>query len=281
MRSHEARREKKVKLAEAAASGSVKLRTQDKDGNWVTLTKAQSDAVRAKERNEPDAVRLIVVDSDDDDDDEEMAETMMTANDTEPPTGKTPEDERGEDENGEDESGVRDDDPEQTADGEEGRDDDPEQTADGEDEEEAQEWQGRHRNWSVYEKVAVLDAWNEKSMGKKAFCRHISNKYKRKFDRTQLKRLLAREKEIRESGGKKGADRRFQSTHREKSGKYTKMEWSLAAWIRNMRDMGIVVETWMVNAEARTLLHQHYPIEFPQPPSDDGTDEDSFPFKCR
>ena len=64
-----------MKHPDAAADGKVKLRIQDDDGNWTTLTKAQSDALRRSERNEleddleggADDDSVVVIDSDDED----------------------------------------------------------------------------------------------------------------------------------------------------------------------------------------------------------------------
>ena len=62
---------------------------------------------------------------------------------------------------------------------------------------------------------------------------------------------------------------------------YPEMEFKLAAHIRDLRSVGMVVETWMVDDEAKVLLHQLYPVGFPNPPDPDGNDEKTFGFKCR
>ena len=43
------------------------------------------------------------------------------------------------------------------------------------------------------------------------------------------------------------------------------MEYILASRIRTVCSLGIPVETWMVRADAREILHELYPSEFPDP----------------
>jgi len=43
------------------------------------------------------------------------------------------------------------------------------------------------------------------------------------------------------------------------------MEFHLAARIRHVRSLGIPVKTWMVRADARELVHDLYPMKFPDP----------------
>ena len=62
---------------------------------------------------------------------------------------------------------------------------------------------------------------------------------------------------------------------------YPDMEHRLAVHIRHLRACGIVVQTWMVDEEAKILLHQLYPQGFPNPPDPMGNDEETFGFKCR
>lgn len=146
--------------------------------------------------------------------------------------------------------------------------------------------QPRQRNWHVSEIVDILDKWKENKkkaapVGKKKFCKLFASKYNRRLDSSQLRKWTKSEKNIRDSAKKTGADRRSQSTIRhQEAAKYPDMEYHLAAWIRGMRQMGYVVETWMVNAEAKMLLHVHYKNQFPKP-KDDGTDDKDYPFKCR
>ncbi len=274
----------KIKHPDAAAAGKVKLRTQDKDGNWTTLSKAESEALQRSECNEleggADDDSIVVIDSDDDD--------MASATDPAGAgwgAGKTPEDERGVEEDADEPTGAG-----KTPEDERGVEEDAAEATDKtqDDEEDggfeevgnnAPAVTSRQRPWHVKEKAEILDLWYEKSteLGRRGFCRYIANKYKRKLQPSQLRKWEKCKETIHESANKKNADRRTQ-TQREQVGKYPDMEYRLAAWIRGMRQMGFVVETWMVNAEARTLLHELYPREFRQPPTDDGS---GFPFKCR
>ena len=58
---------------------------------------------------------------------------------------------------------------------------------------------------------------------------------------------------------------------------YPRMEYHLATRIRHMRSLGIPVETWMVRADARELLHELYPEKFPDSTV---TSSDMFPFQA-
>jgi len=71
--------------------------------------------------------------------------------------------------------------------------------------------------------------------------------------------------EIEESAKRKESDRRHIAVPRECTGQYPEMEYALAARIRQMRELGIVVETWMVDFEAKSILHGLYPDDFTVP----------------
>ena len=64
-------------------------------------------------------------------------------------------------------------------------------------------------------------------------------------------------------------------TH-EQVGQYPRMKYLLASCIRHVRSLGIPVETWMVRADTRELLHELHPQQFPDPGS---TSPKNFPFK--
>ena len=59
----------------------------------------------------------------------------------------------------------------------------------------------------------------------------------------------------------------------------TEMEYRLAEKIRHIRELGVPVETWMVEMEAKIILHELYPQCFPEPTCDEEATE-TFGFKC-
>ena len=75
------------------------------------------------------------------------------------------------------------------------------------------------------------------------------------------------------------ADRRRISVPRLKLGQFPEMEVRLASRLRHFRELGMPVETWMVSMEAKMLLHDIFPEQFPKPKFDD-SDETEFGFKC-
>ena len=61
------------------------------------------------------------------------------------------------------------------------------------------------------------------------------------------------------------------------AGLYPRMECHLASRIRHVRSLGIPIETWMVKSDAREILHDFYPNDFPDPAA---TSIENFPFKA-
>ena len=90
---------------------------------------------------------------------------------------------------------------------------------------------------------------------------------------------MKRREEIVESAKRQESDRRHIAVPRQCTGQYPEMEYALAARIRQMRDLGVVVETWMVDLEAKSILHGLYPNEFPAPYFEVAED-DEIGFKC-
>ena len=142
----------------------------------------------------------------------------------------------------------------------------------------------RQRPWRPKEIMQVLeeyDAMDGKS-NKKEFVRYVAQKYGRpKFQPVTLRNWLKNREEIERSAHTLNSDRCSLTVPRERCGLFPNMEYALAAHIRDFRSVGMVVETWMVDDEAKVLLHQLYPVGFPNPPDPDGNDEKTFGFKCR
>ena len=142
----------------------------------------------------------------------------------------------------------------------------------------------RQRNFRPVEAAEILrayDSWSGENK-KNAFIRWVQKQYKRpKFQRKTLNRWLKNKESIMESAKTVDKDRRFLLVPRQSTGKFPEMECALAAHIRELRGLGIVVETWMVSKEAKMLLHEFYPMAFPCPPDLEGDEDDTFGFRCR
>ena len=142
----------------------------------------------------------------------------------------------------------------------------------------------RTRNWKVADIVKVMrqyDDMNGKD-NKAKFIRYVQDQYRHpRFQRTTLSRWLAKRDEIEASAKLQSANRRHLSVPRVSCGLYPDMEHHLAVRIRDLRSCGIVVQSWMVNEEAKILLHELYPIAFPNSPDSEGNDEGTYGFKCR
>jgi len=253
-------------VEEGESAGIVKFRVPDEDGNLMTLTREETLSMRRREQEMEAAIEVPAIPNMVDlaNSDEEMEDAEDNTTDATTTTGKTPEDEDDEEE---DEEEV----------GEDEEVDEGGPTA-------AEEHQPRQRNWHPKEQAGILHEWDDNQkdeqlkMGKRKFCRHIEKKYQRNLQLSTFNRWLRMKEEIFESAKRKNADRRSQSVPRQRVGKYADQEFTLAQRIRGMRQIGIVVETWMVDYEMKHILHEDFPTKFPEP-SDDGTDED-FPFKC-
>jgi hypothetical protein len=159
-----------------------------------------------------------------------------------------------------------------------------------EEEEEEADLRIRGQNWSVDQKAEILQLWddNEKckppefvtKLKRKPFCRRMEVKYKRKLQPNKLRDWIKDRDTIMDSAKLQYSDRRKQSAPRESVGMFADMEIRLANIIRGMRQIGYVVESWMVDDEARHLLHQLYPHKYPKQ-NEDGTWPTDHPFKCR
>lgn len=131
----------------------------------------------------------------------------------------------------------------------------------------------RQRNWKPKEIMEVLNDYDNMNgkANKKAFVRYVRKEYKRpKFQPKRLREWLKNRDEIEASAQLDNADRRRISVPKQTTGQYPEMEHRLAVSIRFMRQMGIVVEAWMVDWEAKTILHDLYPNKFAMPGVVDG-----------
>ena len=142
----------------------------------------------------------------------------------------------------------------------------------------------RQRNWRPKEIIQVLKDYDDMDgeKNKKSFARYVAQEYGRPyFQPATLRKWIGNREAIEISAHTMHSDRRSLAVPRESWGMYPEMEFKLAAHIRDLRSVGMVVETWMVDDEAKVLLHEKYPKGFPNPPDRDGNDEDTFGFKCR
>ncbi len=134
--------------------------------------------------------------------------------------------------------------------------------------------------------MKVLDDY-DKMNGKanlSKFYRYVAREYNRpKFQRKTLKYWLKIRVKIEKSSKRKNCpnDRCRMAILRDTVGRYPEMEIPLAARIRHYRSLGMPVETWMVDMEAKLLLHEHLPEQFPVEPIFDTADDETFNFKCR
>ena len=112
-------------------------------------------------------------------------------------------------------------------------------------------------NWKVADIVKVMrqyDDMNGKD-NKAKFIHYVQDQYRHpRFQRTTLSRWLAKQDEIEASAKLQSADRRHLSVPRVACGLYPDMEHHLAVRIWDLRSCGIVVQSWMVNEEAKILL---------------------------
>ena len=138
----------------------------------------------------------------------------------------------------------------------------------------------RQRDLHTMELVTILDEYHKKigeNMSKHAFIKYAAIKYiQPKLQRSSLNKWLRREEEIRASARKSFSHRCSRALPPQKVGQYPEMEYRLQATLRHLRMLGMPIETWMVRAEAKLLLHELYPRNFPDLLT---TDEKSFPFK--
>mmetsp|Transcript_30700 Transcript_30700/g.52513 ORF Transcript_30700/g.52513 Transcript_30700/m.52513 type:complete len:305 (-) Transcript_30700:662-1576(-) len=248
IRKHEANGEAPQMRARSEAA-KPKLRVKNPDGSLSTLTSGETTAQLKREamggKETPEEETIVIESSDD----EMGGDERDAANDT--AMGKTPEDsdEEEDDDNMVDNGAI------------ELANEDID--VDGDAPTAAKAKAVRSRNWKVVEKVDILDEYVEKKnegYGLKRFCKHIEGKYKRNLQPRTFRMWRSDEVEIRASGALQKSDRRMQSKPREKVGKYPDMECELAEKIRGMRQFGIVVETWMVDVEARLILHKRWMI---------------------
>ena len=126
--------------------------------------------------------------------------------------------------------------------------------------------------------VKGLDAWykfkEEVGDNKKKFCRVVMQAplpdgfNKPKFQPLTLRRWLNDEKRYREDAAKQNADRRREGKTRSKDGRYPEMELRLACRVRHLRLMGIPIESWMLRFEGKSIFHEIYPENYPDPQAD-------------
>ena len=141
----------------------------------------------------------------------------------------------------------------------------------------------RSVNWSPKQIVEILKAYDKRNgqANKKAFCRWVAREYNRpSYQPSTLRDWLKRRDAIELSARKKDSDRRRTAVQQQTVGQFPDMEDILAMRIRNLRSLGIVVETWMVDAEAREILYELYPTKFPDPSNTDNWGDESSGFKA-
>ena len=139
----------------------------------------------------------------------------------------------------------------------------------------------RQRNWHQSEIMKALkdyDRLNGRS-NHQWFVRYVQREYKRpNFQATTLRDWLKRRQDIEKLVSKKANHTRNHAVARQHVGQYPEMEHRLAERIRNMRDLGVPVESWMVIMEGKLLLHELIPKKFPELKFD-GSDANNFGFK--
>ena len=139
----------------------------------------------------------------------------------------------------------------------------------------------RSVNWTPRDVVKALDQWYEfkekHGDNKKKFVREVMKAEdgwnKSKFAPGTLRRWLKREVEYRASAKADKGDRRRQGIKRTDVGRYPEMEYPLAAHVRQLRDNGIPVETWMLEFEAKMIFHKLKPHKYPCPDIDSDEDD--------
>ena len=141
----------------------------------------------------------------------------------------------------------------------------------------------RQGNWKPVEIIKVLKDYDDKNgrANHNEFVRYVQKEYKQpKFQTSTLRKWLAKRDEIEASASVDDSDRRRIAVPRESAGQYPDMEYRLAASIRNMRQLGIVVESWMVDEEARRILHELYPNKFKSNDDNGDNNNTNEVFKC-
>jgi len=133
-------------------------------------------------------------------------------------------------------------------------------------------------NMTSEQVVKGLDAWykfkEEVGDSKKKFCRVVMQAplpdgfNKPKFQPMTLRRWLNDEKRYRENAAIQNADRRREGKTRSRDGRYPEMELRLAFRVRHLRSMGIPIESWMLRFEGRSIFHEIYPENYPDPQAD-------------
>ena len=114
---------------------------------------------------------------------------------------------------------------------------------------------------------------------KKGYARVCKTKFKRPdFHVKTLRNWLKDERYYREQAVKTQNYRRGQAKPRERTGKYPEMELRLATNIRYLRSLGMPVASWMIDFEAKLILHEFYPEQCPSPEVEH--DPAAFSFKC-
>lgn len=115
------------------------------------------------------------------------------------------------------------------------------------------------RNWLVTEIADILAAYDQQNgeRNKMKFCRWVCRKYQcPTFQVCWLRSWLKRREAIELSASAMHLDWRRVPVPCQAVGQYPAMETTLAVRIRNMRDLGIVVQTWMVRFEAKLILNE-------------------------
>ena len=114
-------------------------------------------------------------------------------------------------------------------------------------------------NWTIKHKVHILDHFHGDGKGmKNPTLRWATDLYGKTLHKSTLNRWIQNEKDIRlSSHGDRKKHSDFAVSKRE--GHFPEMEILLAAQIRNMRQSGIRVTSWMVVEDAKELLTQLYP----------------------
>jgi len=72
--------------------------------------------------------------------------------------------------------------------------------------------------------------------------------------------------------------RAHQGVAYESSGKFPEMEEHLVANIRFMRELGLPLESWVLEYKGNVIFHQLYPNKFLKP-DDDVNDDNTYPFQ--
>jgi hypothetical protein len=131
----------------------------------------------------------------------------------------------------------------------------------------APQTQARGQDNTIQEKLHILDYyWGRhdgvtnlapphQTRSKKATVKWAAQFYSRKFQKRQLVGYLFKEAAYRAAPGRKDRTKRTTGT----AALYPDMDTALAAWVRETRSIGIVVETYMLAEEGALIMQKQHP----------------------